>query len=171
MRKITMYIACSLDGYIADSDEGIDWLFTDQDYGYSDFLDSIDTLIMGRKSWNIIESFGEWPYGDRKVFVFTRNKKMKTDNQNVQFMTSSSTETVEALKNIEGKDIWLVGGGLIVTEFLSKGLIDEFAVFVHPILLGEGIHLFPKGFDRTYLKLEGTKQYSSGLVELRYIRQ
>jgi dihydrofolate reductase len=79
MRKVVLYIACSLDGYIAGVNDEIDWLFADQDYGYSKFLDTVDTILMGRRSWVVVNSFGDWPYGERCGVVFSRTVQNSVD--------------------------------------------------------------------------------------------
>lgn len=172
MRKVRLYIATSLDGYIARTDHGLDWLpqgSPDQDYGYADFLAGIDILVMGRKTWEQVKSFGEWPYGQKKSYVLSRKLKELKD-EHVSLVTEPVPQFISNLKKQTGKDIWLLGGGEIVKEFLAYDLIDTFEIFVVPILLGAGLPLFPAGFPERKLMLAGSKQFDSGLM-LSYKRK
>lgn len=165
MRKIRLFIACSLDGYIAREDGSVDWLFTDQDYGYKKFYRSIDTVLMGRKTYEKAIQLGD-TFRGKEAFVFTK-KKMASPLANVRFVRSP-VHFARRLKGSPGKGIFLIGGGEIIREFLDAGLIDEMMVFVHPIILGAGVPLFPKGREIA-LEARGTKMFSSGLVMLRYV--
>ena len=107
MRKIVLFIASSLDGYIARSNGDIDWLFTDQNYGYSKFLDSIDTVLMGRKTYEQVLTFGEYPYQEKKSYVFTKNLDFKATSD-VEVVTNLE-KFVNDLRLLEGKK-YLVGG-------------------------------------------------------------
>ena len=164
MRKIKLFIACSLDGFIAREDGGIDWLFNG-DYGYNKFYDSIDTVLMGRKTYELALKLEE-SYKDKRAIVFTRQKNLKKSS-NVEFV-SDIVSLTKKLKNSKGKDIWLVGGGEIISVLLNNNLIDEMQIFVHPIILGKGIKLFQNIKKEVRLKLAGTKNYKSGLVQLNY---
>ena len=170
MRKVILYIATSLDGYIAQINGDIDWLFTDfneSDYGYTEFYNSIDTTLIGNSTSRQILTFGEFPYTEKKNFVFTRNKTVKP-HPGVSFILSDIGEFVRKLKSEYGKNIWLVGGGQINTVLLKAKLIDELIISIHPVLLGNGIPLFEKHegeFDFTLIK---NTPYSNGLVQMVY---
>ncbi len=168
MRKLVLYIATSLDGYIAGPSGEIDWLFADQDYGYREFFAGVDTVLMGRKTYEQALSFGEYPYQGTRGFVFSRARR--TPDENVTFVSSDVASLVSGLKRASGKNIWLVGGGEIVAECVRHDLIDEFILFVHPIILGAGIPLFPPGLPRRPLKLVRSGSFSSGLVQISYER-
>ncbi|MBI2542252.1 dihydrofolate reductase [Candidatus Woesearchaeota archaeon] len=165
MRKLILFIASSLDGYIAGKNGDISWLFTDQDYGYGKFFASIGTLIMGKKTFEVSLTFGGWPYPGKKCYVFTRNKH-KNDSR-VDFANNPVRLTKELLKG-HGKDIWLVGGSKIISILLNAGLIHEIRLYVHPIILGSGIPLFKNIDKKINMKLIKIKTYSSGLVQLHY---
>ncbi len=165
MRKIILFIATSLDGFIAGPRGEIDWLFTDQDYGYKKFYSSIDTLLMGRKTYELANSFPEWPYAGKKVIVFT-HKKGKKDSR-VEF-SSNPNQVIQKIRKQKGKNAWLVGGGEVVSFFLQQKGIDEMRVFIHPLILGKGIPLFPTRRGENSLSLQKTRKFSSGLVELHY---
>ncbi len=167
-RRIILFIAASLDGYIAGPNGELDWLFGDQDYGYNDFIAGIDTLVMGRKTYDAILGMDmEWPYEGKEVIVLTRRTGLP-DDPRVVFSSRPLAELVEELREKPGKDIWLVGGGELIKDFLEEGLIDEAYFAVHPILLGAGIPLIPPGSRKTHLSLVDVIKYETGLLMLRY---
>lgn len=165
MRKVLLFITSSLDSYIARPSGDIDWLFTDQDYGYLEFFASIDTVLMGRKTYEQVLTFGEYPYKE-KSYIFTRNSDFRADN-NADIATDVE-KTVDNLLQVDGKNIWLVGGSLLIRDFISKNLVDNLILSIHPIILGEGIPLFAHQVNPTLLELTGYQSYSSGLVQLSY---
>jgi dihydrofolate reductase len=166
-RKIILYIASSLDGYIATKSDGLDWLFMDQDYGYSEFIKNIDTVLMGRLTYQLILSFGDYPYKGTEGFVFSR-KETRPKDEHVTFVSSDIKTFINDLKNKPGKNIWLVGGGELNRTFLELGLIDEFIISLHPILLGDGLPMFPPSFPQTELIFKNCQSFDSGLVQLTY---
>lgn len=174
MRKIILYIATSLNGKIAKLDGSVDWLESIPnpekiDHGYSEFYKSIDTTIEGNKTYNQILSWGiEFPYTDKKNYVFTRNKSLK-DTKYVEYISENHVDFIKQLKRKKGKDIWIIGGGQLNTIFLNEKLIDEIQVFVMPIILTNGIELFETLPNETKLKLIETKSHSTGAVEIKYL--
>ncbi|EPR71148.1 dihydrofolate reductase family protein [Cyclobacterium qasimii] len=173
MRKIKLFIATSLNGKIAKPDGSVDWLEAipnpgEIDHGYSDFYKSIDTTIQGNTTYKQIISWGiDFPYSDKKNYVFTRNK-LSEDTDQVTFIADKHLDFVKGLKAVEGKDIWLIGGGQLNTMLLNEKLIDEIQVFVMPIVLTEGIELFESLPKETSLTLIETKTYATGAVEIKY---
>lgn len=167
MRKIILYIACSLDGYIADKEGRVDWLYHDQDYGYEEFKASVDTIIMGRKTFDQVNAFGEWPYAGMETIVLSRTRSGK-ENDWIIFENDLNLDFIKKLKEQSGKDIWLLGGAKVIQYFLKHDLIDEYKIFIQPILLGGGIPLFPAGFDMLILQFKGSNTFSSGFVQLNY---
>ncbi len=165
MRKVVLFISSSLDGYIARVNGDINWLFTDQNYGYTKFLDSIDTVFMGRKTYEQVLTFGEYPYQEKKSYVFTKNLDFQA-TFDVKVVTDLDT-FVNYFRLLDGNNIWLVGGSLLIRDFLNKNLVSEIILSVHPIILGEGISLFANP-NTTALQLTGCQTYSSGLVQLSY---
>ena len=125
MPEVKLFIATSLDGFIAERDGGVDWLFTDNDYGYTSFFDSIETLIMGRRTYEQVLGFGEWPYGEKPTYVFTRGAP-GGDHPHVEFVSSDAGPLVEKLRHRSSGDIWLVGGAALVSVFRELHLIDEY---------------------------------------------
>jgi dihydrofolate reductase len=169
MRKVKLFIASSLDCYIAREDGGIDWLFTDDDYGYTKFYDSVDTIIVGRKSYDQSLAFEEYPYKGKSVYVFTRKKVRKNSNeQGVEYIDTNIQDFVTSLTQSIGKDIWLIGGGEIVSVLLNAGLVDEIILSIHPIILGTGIPLLRDIQKEVNLKLENSLSFDSGLTQLYY---
>jgi dihydrofolate reductase len=169
MRKVKLFIASSLDCYIAREDGGTDWLYTDADYGYAKFYDSIDTIIVGRKSYDQSLTFDIYPYKGKKVYVFSRKKERKNNNeQDVEYIDTNIQDFVTSLTQSIGKDIWLLGGGEIVSVLLNAGLVDEIILSIHPIILGTGIPLLRNIQKEVNLKLENSLSFESGLTQLCY---
>lgn len=165
-RRLKLFIATSLDGYIAAKDGSVDWLFTDADYGYREFFASIDTVLMGSRTYEQMLSFGGFPYEGKSCFVFTRKARGKADP--VTFVSGDIAEFTRGLKEEPGGDIWLVGGSEIIGAL--RELIDDYIISVHPIILGSGIPLFRGEGARTSLELAGVESWPSGLVQISYRR-
>jgi dihydrofolate reductase len=171
--RIKLYIACSLDGFIAREDGSIDWLTKyennpETDYGYSEFYASIGTVLMGRKTYEQILGFGDWPYREKKTYVFTRQKEPLRREKSVEFVSGDVGEFVRRLKENTDEDIWLVGGSQLIKVFLEENLVDDMIVFVVPIILGDGIPLFDRIGREIRLRLVKTERYESGLVGMEY---
>lgn len=170
MRKVKLFIANSLDNYIARPDGAVDWLFTDGDYGMSDFFQSVDAALLGRKTYDVALTLGkggEAAFRGMKYYVFSRTPS-KSKNKNVQFVSDNIGKFVEQLKQAKGKDIWLMGGGELTASFLNENLLDELVLTVHPVLLGSGIPLFPGQHRQIDLRLVQSRSYESGIVQLHY---
>ncbi|WP_025225530.1 dihydrofolate reductase family protein [Fimbriimonas ginsengisoli] len=165
---IILFIAASLDGYIAGPDDDLSWLFTDADYGFSDFYAGVDTLIMGRGTYEVIRSFPEWPYEDTRTIVVSRSCDVEVDTPETELYCKDLPGLIEYLAEEKCNRVWLVGGGELVRSFLKQGLLDEITVSMHPILLGTGVRLFPGGFQQTMLLLKDTQVFEGGLVQLNY---
>ncbi len=162
-----LFIASSLDGFIAGPRGEIDWLFHDADYGYTEFMASLDAVVMGRKTWEQANTFEAVPFAGKRVFVFSRTLPPSSDER-IHHVQGEVEAVVAAIRQNLRRDLWLVGGGELIRQFISHRLIDEFRLFVHPIILGQGIPLFLHHPERTNLTFEGSQSFSSGLVELRY---
>jgi dihydrofolate reductase len=170
MRAIVLFIASSLDGFIAKSDGGVEWLFTDDNYGYEEFFASVDTVIMGRKTYAQILGFGAYPYGGTQGFVLTRKPVFEND-ENVTFMSENIPDLIDSLRQSPGKNIWLVGGAEIIQLFVQHNWIDRIILAIHPVILGGGIPLFlPTEAHPQWWNLQGLKTFASGLVQLSYVR-
>lgn len=170
-RKVKVYIAVSLDGYIAHSDGNIDWLDSvarpDEDYGYATFIETIDTVIMGRKTYEKVLSFGgDFPHAGRDCYVLTRTERAP-DGQ-VRFYSGPADELLDQIRSKPGKDIFIDGGSEAIDLFRKKGLVDSYTVSIIPMLLGEGIRLFKESEKELPLKLVEATTFDSGLVQLSY---
>lgn len=164
MTKIILYIATSLDGFIARKNGSVDWLTkyenSGEDYGYKKFLESIGTVILGNTTYKEFKA----PYEDKKCFVFSRTNTGQESN--IVYVNDNVKEFIEGLP--DDGNIWLVGGANITKEFLANDLIDEFIITVIPIVLGEGISLFEEGCGEHKLKLQNITSYDSGVVQVCY---
>ena len=171
MRKIILYAATSLDMQIAGPEGEIDWLFTDQDYGYSSFVSRIDTTLMGRKTYDTVLSFeGDFPYAGLRNVVITHNREL-APMPGVEFLHENIAAFCQALKAEKGQDIWLIGGGQLNSILLEAGLIDEMHLYIHPVWLGQGIPLFAAPTPEQYWRLHSHKSFGTGLLELIYVAQ
>lgn len=177
-RKIVLDLAVSLDGYIEGLNGEVDWCIMDEDMNFNDFLNDIDTILYGRKSYDL---WGQYTPGNdvsdtekemweivhsKKKYVFS-NTLTKIDN-NVMLIKDNISEEVNKIKNEPGKDIWLYGGASLITTFIKQGFIDEYRLSVHPVILGAGKPLFIDIKERIGLKLVNTRTFSSGVVQLCY---
>ncbi len=171
MRKLKLYTATSLDGYIAGPNGELDWLDAagDLDYGYDDFYASIDTTLMGNATYHVTLTVDTFPYPEKTNYVFTRSAP-PPDTPHVRFISGDIAAFVRALKDTPGKDLWLVGGGRINTIMLDAGLIDELILTVFPIVLGRGIPLFAPGAPRSGFRTVGCETYETGLIQWRLIK-
>jgi dihydrofolate reductase len=169
MRKIILGLAVSLDGFIEGPQGEFDWCFTDQDYGLNDFFKRVDTVFMGRKSYELVKRMekeqGENPYAGLKTYVFSNSMNQMDD---VQIVGGDIVSQVKHMQQQSGKDIWMFGGAELITAFVNANLIDEYWLSVHPILLGSGKPLFQQIRERKKLILTEHRVYETGLVSLKY---
>jgi dihydrofolate reductase len=173
MPRIKLYIAASLDGFIARENGSIDWLTEyennpETDYGYSEFYVSIGTVLMGRKTYEQVLGFGNWPYKEKKSYVFTRQKEPLRRENNVEFVSGNIGEFVRELKENTEEDIWLMGGSQVIKVFLDENLVQDLIIFVVPIILGRGIPLFDRIGKEIRLRTGRVKRYENGLVRVEY---
>jgi len=182
VNNIILYAAVSLDGYLAGPNHELDWLRDDPDYdGYEAFIARIDTLIMGRHTWDVLAGFGEWPYGERRAYVMSQSMEKIVTDLPVTVTKQSPKELIDMLRREAGnenaasgdrdaQDIWLVGGGLLVQSFLEADLIDEMILSMQPVLLGDGLPLFPVGFPQRWFERLRVSHYPKGMVETHWRR-
>jgi len=172
MRKVILYIAQSLDGKIATPEGATSWLHdlpnpNNSDYGYSEFIESIDTTLMGRKTFEIVTGFDlEFPYKRMKNFVFTSAPDMS--HPYAKFVNNQIEQFVSDLKKENGKDIWLIGGAQLLNKLLAAGLVDKMIIFTMPIILGKGISMFDEDYSNSKLQLSNITQYQSGAIRSVY---
>ncbi|MEC2063215.1 dihydrofolate reductase family protein [Bacillus inaquosorum] len=177
-RKIILDLAVTLDGFIEGKNGEVDWCIMDPDMRFTDFLNQIDTILYGRKSYDL---WGQYipknEYSDtekdiwklvhsKKKYVFSRTQN-EIDNQAI-FLNDNILEEVNKLKKKPGKDIWLYGGASLIKTFINLGLVDEFRLSIHPVVLGEGKPLFMDLKQRINLKMVNTRTFSSGVVQIVY---
>lgn len=171
-RKVILYIAMSLDGYIAKPGDDLSFLSIveqeGEDYGYGNFISTVDTVIMGRKTFDwVLSQVRDFPHKDKQTFVITRAPG--PSNGNTSFYNGNPNELVMKLKQQDGKNIFIDGGAEVVNELLRDELIDEFYISVIPVLLGEGTRLFKDGRPEQRLSLIDSKYFDTGLVQMYYI--
>ena len=170
MRNVVLGLGISLDGYIARPDGAVDFLFMPKDYSMAEFLVSVDTAIMGRKTLDAALRMGGGGFGtDMPAYVFSRSQPSGKRN-GVEFVDRSPGSLIAELRKRPGKDIWMMGGGELAREFLRADLIDAMYLGIVPTLLGEGIPLFPAGFPQREFKLVENQTYGKGLIALQYRR-
>jgi len=173
MRNVVLYIAMSLDGFIADVDGDVSWLAGDgsdpeNPGSYSDFYQSIDTIILGKKTYDQITtklSPNLWPYKDKISYIITHG--IVSTNEYIKTTDKSLSEIIIELKHGEGKDIWICGGASMVRQLIELDLIDTYHITIIPTLLGNGISLFNENHSKINLKLFKTVTYN-GMVDLIY---
>lgn len=173
MRNCILYIAISLDGYIADRDGRVDWL-TDSgngegDESYSRFLEQVDTIVMGWNTYHQIVSElspGQWPYCGMTCYVITHRALSSTDS--IRFVNCRPCKLIRSLKTRAGRGIWICGGAQIVAPLLASGAIDRYHISVIPMILGGGIPLFPAGTPQIPLRLLRAESHC-GITELVYL--
>ena len=176
MRKIIVYIATSADGFIARKDGAVDWLDRPPikgNYGMGAFYNSIDTILWGRKTYEMLLKFqaegkeGPEDPGGIKNYAFSRRPPRKVA-PGFEFVKEPIKKFANRLRAQKGKDIWMMGGGGIIASFLDEGAIDEFIIHVIPVFISEGIPLIAARHRTVPLKLLSLKKYSDGVVRLHY---
>jgi dihydrofolate reductase len=190
MRKVKVFIAQSVDGYIADWDGGLDFLkiveplaidegedgltygesaAEPEDYGYADFMRDVDTIIIGRKTYDVVCSFDiPFPHTGKECYVWSRTRT--GSDGNVTYYGGDVAELVKELKSKEGGTIYIEGGGELIRELRNHNLIDEYIISVIPAFVGEGVPLFlPSSRVKVELELVSSRRFESGLVQLKYV--
>lgn len=169
MARIVYYVAASLDGFIADAAGGVDWLPSAEsgDCGYADFYAGVEALLMGRRTYDQVLSFGEWPYPGKPAYVFTHSPPNDCP-PDVQFVRGSAVDFRQDIGARHSGTVWLVGGADLADRFRQSGLIDEYRVFVIPTILGQGVTLFSGSGSHTLLELDSVRTHVDGVVQLCY---
>ena len=172
--RCSVFIAASLDGYIARADGGLDWLSmverAGEDYGYRDFLDAVDALVMGRRTYDTVLEFEAWPYPGKRCNVMTHAPPAPRHDEE---FASGAPASLLARLGEQGVGRVYVDGGALIRQFLAAGLVDDLTLSVIPVLLGSGIRLFEEDararspIERK-LQLVTARPFDSGLVQLRY---
>lgn len=177
-RRIILDLAVTLDGFIEGKNGEVDWCIMDPEMGFNNFLNQIDTILYGRKSYDLWGQYTPeikdsnadkemWELvHSKEKYVFSKTQK-GTDDKAI-FINDHILEEVKKLKSKPGKDIWLYGGANLITTFINLGLVDEFRLSVHPVILGEGKPMFMDIRQRLNIKLVDTRTFQSGVVQLIY---
>jgi len=177
--KVSVYIATTLDGFIARENGELDWLpgsdgeadvgSDNEDYGYNEFIDSVDVLVMGRKTYELVISFGPWPYGNKRVIVLSSSLQKITEHvpNTVELKSGSPDEIYMALKKSGANHVY-IDGGKTIQRFLDSGFIDEIILTKVPVLIGKGIPLFGALMKDKNLKHIKTESYNNGFVQSQY---
>ncbi len=171
MRRVILGLGISLDGYIARLDGSVDFLFMPRDYSMGPFFKTIDTAIMGRRTYDVALRMSGGTYSNPGItsYVFSHTRAPgKRDG--IIFVNESPKSFVASLRKSKGKNIWHMGGGELARAFLVDDVIDELYLGVVPILLGEGLPLFPPAFPQLKFRLLENKSFSQGLITLKYER-
>ena len=162
-RKVILNIACSLDGYIATREDRLDWLFDvegqeEANKGIEEFNQTVDTVIMGRRTfdWVMEEMKGENPYKNKMTYVYSHSAN--ESSATVSYTQEEPKLLIETIRDQKGKNIWLMGGGAVIRDFLEADIIDELIITIAPVLLGNGIPLFKDGNYHLEWSLKGTLQ-------------
>lgn len=167
---VVLYIATSLDGYIAAPDGDLDWLTSyegEGDHGYGDFIEGIGALVMGSSTYELPLGESNWPYA-KPTWVFSRRELPRPEGADVRFVSGPPERAISEIgASAGGLAIWLVGGGDLVGQFMEAGLLDEIIHFIVPKALGDGIPLFP-GSVLNAFEVDSARLWPSGLTELRY---
>jgi len=171
VRKVVLGLGSSLDGYIARPDGAVDFLFMPKDYSMGPFFATIDTAVMGRKTYDVALKMGGGSYdgSGMKSYVFSHSQA-PGERGGVTFVNEPLKTFVEGLRKRPGKNIWLMGGGELVRDFLKEDLVDELYIGIVPVLIGAGLPLFPSGFPQREFSLLENKTFSKGLIALKYAR-
>ncbi len=170
-RKTILFIACSVDGYIASVDEDLGFLSRvekqGEDYGYSDFISQIDCVILGKRTYDKVMSMTSvFPHAGKETYIVTRSPKKPIGN--TVFYDGNLKSLIESLRTKEGKNIFIDGGSKVIKMLLDDDLIDEMIISYIPVLLGEGIPLFAPIHKEKALESLSVKAFESGLIQVHY---
>ena len=176
--EVVLYIAASLDGFIADDDGGVDWLAEDrfkdgvapdEDYGYAKFYDGVELVIMGRKTYDQILGFGKWPYSGKHNAVFTQHPPQENPH-GVEFVSGNVRTHVERWKRDHSGKLWLMGGGELNSAFRREQLVDRTILTWIPVYLGSGRRLFSEPLSVEPQTLIRQQTWPNGFVQVEYER-
>ena len=167
--KTTLYIASSLDGYIAGPDGDLKWLDAfnsdESDYGFHDFIDSVDTLIMGKHTYKDIVNFGTWPYGDKPSYILSHTTDLEImKGANATVLEGDVSSIMEQLTEQGAEHVWLVGGATVIQQFMKSDILDEIRLFMMPQTLGDGVKLFLSDEGSRKWNLKQHRGFPNGVI-------
>jgi len=174
MSKVILYIASSIDGFIARGNGSLDWLDNlpnpdNIDHGYNELLADIDTIIMGRKTYDILIGFGiDWPYTNKKTYIVSKNSELTISTPNTFLVNDELNTLTHHIKLSNSKNCWLVGGGELIHFYLNNNLVDKMIISIAPVVLGEGIPLFVGKSLPSNWMLVDVEKFNTGIVNLTY---
>jgi dihydrofolate reductase len=163
------FLGMSLDGFIAGPDDELDWLERggpSEDHGFTEFFGSVDAILVGRRTWEVVSRFPAWPYDGKKVFVLTRRPAEGRHGE--RFLAGTPADVLATLDGA-GTGKAYVDGGRVVSQVLAAGLLDELTISILPVVLGRGIRLLGDTGPERWLSLASSKVFASGMVQLRYV--
>lgn len=166
-----LYIAASVDGYIATPDGGVEWLapYHHLDTGIQDFMDRIGTVVMGRRTFDQVLGSGDWPYADKRTIVLTSHPATGPEGHQLDTWNGDPSQLMAMLRKTGSGDIWLMGGAHVIRQWLDLDLIDRLELYVIPVLLGNGIRLFQRSDHHQTLQLQAATTWPGGITCLRYL--
>jgi len=169
--RCSVFIATSVDGFVAGPNDELGWLAAverpGEDYGYAAFVKTVDVLVLGRRSYEVVSGFPEWPHAGKRVCVLSGSLRPRDMRDGAELFTGSPAELVPRLR-AEGIRRAYVDGAAVIRSFLRAGLLDDLTLSTIPVLLGAGIRLFGDALPHVELRLEESRAFPSGLVQSRY---
>ena len=171
--SISLYVSSTLDGFIARADGAIDWLTriddNDTDYGYAELNESVDGILMGSTTFEMIQALGPWPYTEKPTFIFT-NRTLRASTGNIYSVSGDPLQVIGSKAFSQFGKLWLVGGSALIGSFLKRNLIDDYIITILPVVLGQGLRLFTSPVPEQWLTMVSCTQYDRGVLQVRYAR-
>jgi dihydrofolate reductase len=168
MRVVTLFISTTADGKIANENGDTTCFNASKEAGFQEFYASIDTILMGRVSFEKQLAQGPWPYSNKKTFVFSKSLKNQF-GERIEVVARDAATFLEDFKMTPGKRIWLAGGAELARSLMNEHLVDEIILTIYPEIIGKGLDLFPLPLHSMFWRLDSSKELANGLVQVRYI--
>lgn len=168
MRNVTLFISTSADGKIATEFGNTDWIVQSEDTGFEQFYEEVDTLLMGRMTFERQLAKGPWPFSGKKTFVFSKNLKNNFSSE-IEIVNRDAVTFLEDFKLTPGKKVWLVGGAKLVRSLMEENMVDEAILNLYPKMLGKGVDLFPLPLHSMFWRLDTSRELPSGIVQVHYV--
>lgn len=168
--RVRLYVATSIDGFIADAEGGVDWLepYQPASYGYREFMQEVGAVVIGRRTFEQIATFGDrWPYAEKRTIIVA-SQSLRALPPNGTAVSGGIAAAVKAAREQSSRDVWVVGGAVTMRSAIDAGLVDLIDIFIVPVLLGRGIPLLGSLHVPRTLDLDGITTFQDGVVKLRY---